>query len=68
MASIYYEKQMKSYLDDMKKLEVKILENLNLQKDKNKKSQDIDKNMLIKLLKILRSYNEPIIFFGETNE
>ena len=27
MASIYYEKQMKSYLDDMKKLEVKILEN-----------------------------------------
>ena len=49
MVSIYYEKQMKSYLDDMKKLEAKILENLNLQKDKNKKSQDIDKNMLIML-------------------
>ena len=38
---------MESYLNDIKKLQAKISENLNLQKEKNKKSQDIDKNMLI---------------------
>jgi hypothetical protein len=47
MESIYDKKQLESYLNDIKKLEGKILENLNLQKEKYKKSQDINKNMLI---------------------